>query len=210
MEKIWKEILVDGHPCFPRREISNYGEIRRIISDNCTKSYIYRTAVSQGHPVYRIAYKVHGKKIYKGGSLAKLVATYFIDNPDDFEYVKHIDGDVLNCRADNLEWVEFQTSILRRVNKSTYGQIEINRVVYDNINHAIRELNNIQHINGAYLTKPEIEALCTEVTETHMRDMIKQGNPTITIGGKPVSYKMLYTPQIRPSVPDTTWNGKKF
>lgn len=210
MKKIWKEIFINGQPCQPRREISNYGEIRRIICDSNTESYIYKNLrCHSGHPVYRVGHKDNGKMIYKGGTLAKLVATYFIENPNNFKYVKHIDGDVLNCRADNLEWVEFQTSILRRVNKSTYGQIEINRVVYDNINHAIRELNNIQHINGAYLTKPEIEALCTEVTETHMRDMIKQGNPTITIGGKPVSYKMLYTPQIRPSVPDTTLEWKE-
>ena len=211
MKKIWKEIFINGQPCQPRREISNYGEIRRIICDSNTESYIYKNLrCHSGHPVYRVGHKDNGKMIYKGGTLAKLVATYFIENPNNFKYVKHIDGNVLNCRADNLEWVEYQTSILRRVNRSTFGQIEINGIIYDNINHAIRELNNVQHVKGAHLTTPEIEVLCAEVTETHMRNMVKFGNPTITIGGKPAGYKMLYTPQVRQSIPDDTLAWKEI
>jgi len=38
-------------------------------------------------------------------NLAKLVASYFVPNPEGWEYVKHVDGDKTNCRADNLEWV---------------------------------------------------------------------------------------------------------
>lgn len=35
-----------------------------------------------------------------------LVATNFIPNPNKHQFVKHKDGDTLNCAVDNLEWVE--------------------------------------------------------------------------------------------------------
>lgn len=38
-------------------------------------------------------------------SIHRLVATYFVPNPDDHKVVNHIDGDKNNNRWDNLEWV---------------------------------------------------------------------------------------------------------
>lgn len=35
-----------------------------------------------------------------------LVARAFLPNPEGRMYVRHRDGDALNCRAENLEWVE--------------------------------------------------------------------------------------------------------
>lgn len=35
-----------------------------------------------------------------------LVATSFVPNPHNYKNIRHIDGDLENNRADNLEWVE--------------------------------------------------------------------------------------------------------
>lgn len=35
----------------------------------------------------------------------RLVATYFVPNPDNLPYVDHIDGNKLNGSASNLRWV---------------------------------------------------------------------------------------------------------
>lgn len=38
--------------------------------------------------------------------VCKLVAKAFVDNPNNYWYVRFIDGDRMHYRADNLEWVE--------------------------------------------------------------------------------------------------------
>ena len=40
-----------------------------------------------------------------------LVAKTFIENPNNWLYVKHIDGNIRNSRVNNLEWVEFPDDI---------------------------------------------------------------------------------------------------
>lgn len=35
-----------------------------------------------------------------------LVASSFVPNPHNYKNIRHIDGDLNNNRADNLEWVE--------------------------------------------------------------------------------------------------------
>lgn len=36
----------------------------------------------------------------------RLVAMAFVDNPNNYQHVTHLDGDITNNSADNLEWVE--------------------------------------------------------------------------------------------------------
>jgi len=42
----------------------------------------------------------------KGFRVDYLVASSFVPNPHNYKNVRHIDGNVNNNRADNLEWVE--------------------------------------------------------------------------------------------------------
>lgn len=54
-------------------------------------------------------------------AIKNLVAETFIENPDDFKYVKCIDGDKNNNAAENLEWSEHMGNygMKRRYTKKT-------------------------------------------------------------------------------------------
>lgn len=76
----------------------------------------------------RITFTIKG--VSERWLMHRLIATLFIPNPNHLPYVNHIDGDKLNNRVENLEWVSAQDNTLHalatglKVPKSTagYGQ----------------------------------------------------------------------------------------
>lgn len=81
-----------------------------------------------GYQVYRLAIKNEltgkmGKMLYAH----RLVAEYFIPNPNNLPYVHHKDGNKLNNNIDNLEWVtasdnykEYLATTKRKVSPAKY------------------------------------------------------------------------------------------
>lgn len=58
-------------------------------------------ALAIGDPIKAGSNKKKGKMLYAH----RLVASLFLDNPDNLPYVHHKDGDRLNNNVENLEWV---------------------------------------------------------------------------------------------------------
>ena len=89
MQEIWKEIKgLEG-----AYEISNKGNFR----DATTKEKL-STRNSLGYK--RIVLKPFEELIDRN------VAIAFIDNPNGYQFIKHIDGDILNNKIGNLKWVD--------------------------------------------------------------------------------------------------------
>ena len=98
--EVWKEI--QGHR--EVYQISNLGNVRtkaRQCKDHISEPHEKKKFInSNGY--YRVGLNLDGKN--KMHLLHRLVAQLFIPNPENKPYVNHIDGNKLNCRADNLEW----------------------------------------------------------------------------------------------------------
>lgn len=54
-----------------------------------------------GFPVYSLSYEEETERL----AIHRLIATYFVPNPNGYKYVRHIDGNKNNNHCNNLEWV---------------------------------------------------------------------------------------------------------
>lgn len=84
---------------FPNYEISNDGKVR-----NTTTNHFKKAGISTDG-FYTV-------DLYNGGKLKRinihtLVASTFIDNPEEYKCVKHKDDNKLNNNINNLEWTNF-------------------------------------------------------------------------------------------------------
>lgn len=110
---MWKAII--GFEDF--YELSDTGIVRskdRMCVDSLGRKRFRKSRVL--HPdiapngYYRVTLAKNGKKTQK--YLHRLLAEYFIPNPDNLPQVNHKDGNKLNCSLDNLEWVSVQDNVI--------------------------------------------------------------------------------------------------
>lgn len=85
---------------FPRYEVSNKGNVRNAV----TKQILSKRLTTNGY--YRVNVRLGNVKREKPSvrNVHRLVAMTFIDNPNNYPCVNHIDGNKLNNDTSNLEW----------------------------------------------------------------------------------------------------------
>ena len=81
------------------------------------------------------------RKDFKGH---RLVAEYFIDNPNNYPIVNHIDGNKANNHIENLEWCTHSQNNIHAykngLNRSKKKQCTINGINYESITEAANQL----------------------------------------------------------------------
>lgn len=106
MEEIWKDVV--GYES--RYKVSSTGRIYSIragrILKTCISNKGYELACLRGDDGKRSQKTVH-----------RLVATAFLDNPDNLPIINHKDENKLNNSVDNLEWCTFEYN-------NSYGKME--------------------------------------------------------------------------------------
>lgn len=90
-EELWKEWLQD-----PRIKVSNKGNVV-----SYKRGVRHPLKVSHNNCGYQRVAACHGSPQY----VHRMVAETWIDNPNHYEEVNHINGDKDDNRVENLEWV---------------------------------------------------------------------------------------------------------
>lgn len=90
----WKKIFYNGKEL--NYSVSDEGQVR-----NDKTGYILRPSIISGYYSVRLSVEPNVGKHFR---INRLVALAFIPNPENKQYVNHIDGDKLNNQVTNLEW----------------------------------------------------------------------------------------------------------
>lgn len=96
-EVIWKTLIYHGKE-YKQFEVSNNGQLRNVNTETVYKQHLNR----QGY--YQVCVSLGSAKNKKIFKLHRAVAESFIENPDNKDFINHIDGNKLNNSLDNLEW----------------------------------------------------------------------------------------------------------
>ena len=143
MEEIWKEIEF-GY------EVSNLGNVRN-------KEHIKQLCNVNGYMYVHLWLK---GKMYNR-SVHRLVATAFIENPNNYPQVDHIDGNRSNNNVENLRWITCSLNNLCRGKKSTamakgvyfYHNKYVARIYYDKSYHYLGRFETIEEASKVYEEK---------------------------------------------------------
>ncbi len=138
MTEIWKDI--NGFEGIYR--ISNQGNVLGVRNNIILKPY------KRGNGYFGVKLQLRGKHIDK--KIHRLVAGTFIDNPNNYPQVNHINGNKKDNRVENLEWVSASTNVRHAVSmglfhitedKNSWKLTEENAL--ETLNNAISEGNSI-------------------------------------------------------------------
>jgi transcriptional regulator with PAS, ATPase and Fis domain len=133
VKEVWKQIRYGK-----KFEISNKGNIRHIENQKNR-----RFSINKQTGVCTI-------DLGKSMPVHKIVAEHFISNPNNYEYIKHIDGNKQNNSIENLKWdtlseivKESRKNNLRSDQKQIICKnLETNReITYNSLNETARQLN---------------------------------------------------------------------
>lgn len=127
---MWKTI--NG---FENYEINQFGQIKNKLSGMLKR----HTTAKNGYPTVTLYKNNKGKRFY----IHRLIAIYFIPNPNNLPTVNHKDGNKLNNEVNNLEWVSYSLN-----NKHAYEK-GLKIVTKKMLDHA-KTLNNSMLQNNPY------------------------------------------------------------
>lgn len=104
MQEIWKDIK-EYEGCY---QVSNMGRVRSLTRKvptfngyRITKGKLLKP-LKTNRNYFRVCLKQNQKNKYI--SIHRLVAETFLNNPNNYPVINHIDGDTANNTVTNLEW----------------------------------------------------------------------------------------------------------
>ena len=131
MSEEWKQIKD-----FPNYYISNMGNVKSNTKFNKVLKQ-YKTIGNY------LSVTLYNNGIAKKKVVHRLVATHFIDNPNNLPEVNHIDGNKHNNKADNLEWCTSKYNQIHAIKNNLYKHYERKVNQYDLNGNYIKTWNSM-------------------------------------------------------------------
>lgn len=131
-DEIWKPIVMKY---IINYEVSNFGNVRNAISKR-----LFKLKPCKLGYISVVLRDIFGN--YISVQVDQLVANTFIDNNDNKTSVKHLDGNILNNKIDNLEWCDHNTEYLNKSLKiEQLNSVGTRIELWDNVLLASSSLN---------------------------------------------------------------------
>jgi hypothetical protein len=112
------------------------------------------------------------KSKMKRFSLHRLIAIHFIDNPNNYDQVNHIDGNKFNNDISNLEWCNNSQNQLHayknKLRIPAFGSRNGNSKLNED---DIREIRNVASSSGRYYGRKQL-AEKYNISEAHIKDIV--------------------------------------
>jgi len=169
-----KEIWA-GIKGYPNHRVSNMGRVQTRQIRGSSRLGVWRDMRPGNCRGYMLV-ALRFQKIQKAWRLNRLVAVTFINNTENLPEVNHIDGDKLNNRASNLQWVTakqntmhaFKNGLVKRKGVSN-SQAKLNDVKVREIRARIKSGETNTAIGLAYGVKQNtISQIKTGARWTHV------------------------------------------
>ena len=139
---------------FEKYEVSNLGKIRNIKSGKILKPWLHNNGYLM-HCLYK-----NNKS--KNLLLHRIVATAFIDNPEEKPCVNHIDENKLNNDLNNLEWCTERENLRHGTRTKRGAEKRCKKVVQldlnDNVLNVFKSIKQAGQETGVFATS--ISACC--------------------------------------------------
>lgn len=149
MEEIFKEI--EGYEGL--YQVSNYGRVKSLNYNRTGKEKILKS-YSNTDGYLSVDLRKEGKR--KSCKVHRLVAQAFIENPNNYEEVNHIDEDKTNNYITNLEWcthfynMNYGTRTDRAKDKQKIAQCKkVLCITTNTIYNSIKEASQILNISSS-------------------------------------------------------------
>lgn len=123
MSEVETFVKIDG---FERYEVSNLGKVRNIKSGRILKPSLQKN----GYLTYGLYENNKQKFLY----LHRIIATAFIDNPDEKPCVNHIDENKLNNDLSNLEWCTVRENMIHGTRTKRIAEKHFKKVIQLDLN----------------------------------------------------------------------------
>lgn len=111
--EIWKDIDGFGNVY----QVSSYGRVRH--KQNGIKTF------TETNGYYKVNLYDKEKKSYKRCRVHRVVASAFIENPNNYKEVNHIDEDKHNNNVSNLEWCSREQNLIHSIKTNKFKTVKV-------------------------------------------------------------------------------------